>query len=246
MAITVTPERITSHAAPTVATPIHYPESDGKPVGETDFHIAAIFYLRGALRAFYRHMTDHYVAADMLFYYEEGEPTIYKVPDVFVVKGISKEDRRVYKLWEEKAPPCVIFEITSRSTRWEDTGEKKGLYAELGVREYFLFDPLGEYLKPRLQGFRLVQGAYQPMPLTSNGALHSLELGLILQPSDKLLRLVDPATGETLPTLDEAIESKIEAEARASAEAQRAANAEAELARLRQEMADLKRRLGQQ
>ncbi len=239
MAITVAPERTTQDTNTTVSRTIHYPESDGKPVGETDFHIAAIFYLRAALRAFYRHVADRYVAANMLFYYEEGEPTIYKVPDVFVVKGISKEDRRVYKLWAEKTAPCVIFEITSRSTRWEDTGEKKGLYAELGVREYFLFDPLGEYLKPRLQGFRLVQGAYQPMLLAPNGTLNSAELGLILQPSDNLLRLVDPATGEAVPTLDEAIESKVEAEARAQ-------SAEAELARLRQEMVALKRQLGQQ
>src|SRR6266508_1661278 len=40
---------------PAAASPsVHYPESDGKPVGETDFHITVIFYLRQALRHFFR------------------------------------------------------------------------------------------------------------------------------------------------------------------------------------------------
>lgn len=219
------------------AQAIEYPESDGKPVGETDFHIAAILYLRAALRAFFRHVADVYVAADMLFYYEEGERNVYKVPDVFVVKGIAKHDRRTYKLWEEKTPPTVIFEITSKGTRWEDTGDKKGLYAALGVQEYYLFDPLGEYLKPRLQGFRLVQGAYQSIPLAQDGTLTSQKLGFILQPDRELLRIVDPATREIVPTLDEAIESKAEAEARADA-------AEATVAQMREEIERLKRLAG--
>lgn len=215
-----------------IAQTIEYAASDGKPVGETDFHIAAILYLRDALRAFFR-----YVAADMLFYYEEGERNVYKVPDVFVVKGIAKHDRRTYKLWEEKTPPTVIFEITSKGTRWEDTDDKKGLYAALGVQEYFLFDPLGEYLKPRLQGFRLVQGAYQSISLAQDGKLTSQQLGLILQPSGELLRIVDPTTREVVPTLEEAIESKSEAEARAEA-------AEARLAEMHEEIERLKRLAG--
>lgn len=226
------------------AQAIEYPESDGKPMGETDFHIAAILYLRAALRAFFRHVTDVYVAADMLFYYEEGERNVYKVPDVFIVKGIAKHDRRTYKLWEEKTPPTVIFEITSKGTRWEDTGDKKGLYAALGVQEYFLFDPLGEYLKPRLQGFRLVQGAYQSMPLAQDGTLTSQQLGFILQPDRELLRIVDPATHAIVPTLDEAIESKAEAEARADAEAKRADTAETALVQMREEIERLKRLAG--
>ena len=178
-------------------------------------------------------------AGNMLFYYEEGNPAEFKVPDVFVVKGIAKHDRRIYKLWEEKAAPCVVFEITSRSTRLEDLGTKRALYEMLGVREYYLFDPLDEYLRPRLQGFKLVAGIYQPVKPSLDGSLLSRELGLVLRPDGKLLRLVDPATGEPLPTLDEAVNrwkmrwrppgqrcaagSKLEAQ-RAEAEAQRAAD----------------------
>jgi len=234
---------------------IYYPESDGKPMGETDWHIAVILYLRQALRFFFRHNPDIYTAADMLFYYEEGEPTIFKVPDVFVVKGVSKHNRRTYKLWEERVTPQVIFEITSRGTRLEDVSEKKGLYEYLGVQEYFLFDPLDAYLKPRLQGYRLTRGQYAPMPLAKDGTLTSRELNIRLRPDGELLRVVDPATGETVPSLEEATEKTVEAlelaqaeaqkaqaEAqRAQAEAQRANAAEAEVARLQAELEKLKR-----
>ena len=74
----------------------------------------------------------------------------------------------------------------------------------LGVHEYFLFDPLAEYLRPQLQGFRLVRGSYQPMVQSADGTLTSEELGVILQPAGALLRLVVLATGDPIPTIDEA------------------------------------------
>ncbi len=239
---------------PTLAGPaIHYPESDGKPMGETDFHISAILYLRQALRHHFRSAEQVYVAANMLFYYEEGNPGAVTSPDVFVVKGIPKHDRRIYKLWEERVAPCVTFEITSRSSRLEDLGTKRALYEMLGVQEYYLFDPLGEYLSPPLQGFQLAEGRYQPMRPSPEGTLYSQELGLILRPEGNLLRLVNPATGEPLPTLEEAIElmqvmmERAQAEAqRAQAEAQRADRAEAELARLRAELERLRRQRDQE
>ncbi|MCB0188809.1 MAG: Uma2 family endonuclease, partial [Caldilineaceae bacterium] len=179
-----------------------------------------------------------YVAADMLFYYEEGNPQLSKAPDVFVVKGINKQDRATYKLWEEETVPCVIFEITSRSTRWQDVGEKKGLYEYLGVREYFLFDPLNEYLKPQLQGFRLINGSYQPIDLSPDGTLYSQELGLLLKPEGRQLRLIDAQTGEGIPTMEESAE-------RAELEAQRAQAAESKAEQLEHEIAELRRQLAE-
>jgi hypothetical protein len=252
-------------------TEIYYPESDGKPVGETDFHIAALFHLWQALRFHYRNDPNVYVAGNMLFYYEEGNPAEYKVPDVFVVKGIPKHDRRVYQLWKEKRSPCVVFEITSRGTRLEDLGTKRALYEMLGVQEYYLFDPLDEYLKPRLQGFKLVAGIYQPVTPATDGSLLSRDLKLVLRPEGKLLRVVDPDTWEPLPTLDEAVglmedaletarvemhraqvaaqraeteAQRAETEAqRAETEAQRAAVAEARSAQLEAEIERLRRLL---
>src|SRR5215475_7189396 len=144
--------------------PIHYPETDGKPMAETDVHIDVLIYLREALRDHFRDDPRVYVAGNMLFYYEEGNPAACVAPDVFVVQGVAKGERRTYRLWEEGQPPAVVFEITSRSTRLEDLGTKRALYSMLGVQEYFLYDPLGEYLQPPLQGYWLQEGEYQRMP----------------------------------------------------------------------------------
>lgn len=235
-----------------------YPETDGKRLGETDFHVKAIFFLWNALRQFARHHHQLYVAADMLFYYVEGDPTEFVVPDVFAVKGVEKYDRRVYKLWEEKSVPCVIFEITSRSTGRIDVSSKKGLYEFLGVNEYILFDPLNEYLKPQLKGFRLDHGTYQPIMPSKTGDIYSQELDANLRAEGPLLRVIDPQTGLRIPTPDEAqdeMEEALELVAaetrRAAAEAQRAATEaqradakEAENKRLQAEIEALRRQIG--
>lgn len=217
-----------------VSAELEYPESDGKPMGETQVHIQAMLYLFAALQYYFRQATQTYVSANMLMYYEEGDITQFVVPDVFIVKGVSNHVRRTYKIWEEKAVPTVIFEITSKGTRIQDLANKRGLYELLGVREYFLFDPLDEYLKPRLQGFTLVGGGFQAIEPRADGTMFSRELGLSFVPEDKLLRLQDPETGELLPTFNEAVEQ-------AEAEAERADRAEAELAKLRAEMERLRK-----
>ncbi|MBI5714564.1 MAG: Uma2 family endonuclease [Chloroflexi bacterium] len=166
------------------------------------------------------------VAGNLLFYYEEGEPSASVAPDVFVVKGVPKVDRRTYKLWVEKRAPAVVFEFTSRSTRLEDTGNKKTLYAMLGVQEYFVCDPLEEYLTPPLQGFDLKRGDYVRMSPESDGALVSRELGLRLKLENHSLRLIDVKTGEALLTPAEAME--------------KARNAESEVEHLREELKKLR------
>jgi hypothetical protein len=211
-------------------------------------------YLFQGLRYFFRDVPRVYVGADMLLYYEKGNTRKFKVPDVFVAKGVGKQQRPIYKLWEEGVAPCVIFEITSRKTKKEDEENKPILYQQWGVAEYFLFDPLDEYLIPRLKGFRLSRGVYQPITLSPEGTLYSHELDLLLRPEGALLRLVYPATGETVPTMDEVMEmadaaaEKAQAaaeqaqaateRARHESEARRAAEAEAE--RLRAELARLR------
>jgi len=210
----------------TTAQQVDYPETDGKPMAETDVHIDALLYLREALKDYFRDAPQVYVAGNMLLYYEEGNPAACVAPDVFVVQGVAKRERRTYKLWEEGQPPAVVFEITSRGSRLEDLGTKRVVYAMLGVREYFLYDPLGEYLRPPLQGYRLQEGEYQRLLPGGEGELVSQVLGVELRVEAGRLRVVDPATGERLLTP-------------AEAQAPRRA-AEAELERLRAELARLR------
>ncbi|MGH8059479.1 MAG: Uma2 family endonuclease [Candidatus Entotheonellia bacterium] len=220
-------------AITTVQTHLFYPESDGKPMGESDVHIDGLIYLREALRDYFRDDPQVYVAGNMFLYYEEGNPSACVAPDVFVVHGVAKAERRTYKLWEEGQPPTVVLEITSRGTRLEDLGTKRALYAMLGVREYFVYDPLGEYLRPPLQGYQLQEGEYQRIAPASEGVLVSQILGLELWVEEGRIRVVNPATGERLLTPAEALAARRTAEARA-------ARAEAELERLRAELARLR------
>jgi hypothetical protein len=154
-----------------------------------------------------------------------------------VVFGIPQGNRRVYKLWEEGPAPAVVFELTSNSTRARDLGEKRRLYEEMGVQEYFLFDPEGDYLSPKLQGFRLEGYFYAPLkPLAlpdKEWELTSEMLGLKLRSEGPLLHLFHAETEEKLRTPAE------EAAARHIAEAHNLA-LEAELAQLKAELARLK------
>lgn len=201
-----------------------YPETDGAPMTETDIHRRQLLDLLFALDMFFQSSPDVYVAGNLMLYYVEGDPSQSIAPDVFVVRGISKGDRRVYKTWEEGKAPDVVIELTSSSTRLNDLGAKKGIYEALGVQEYFVFDPLVEYLRPVLLGYRLSGPGYQPMTAEP---LFSEVLGLELRVVDGWLRFYNRATGQLLRTPAE------EHDARQAAEE--------ELARLRAELAQLRR-----
>jgi Uma2 family endonuclease len=233
---------------------VHYPESDGQPVAETEVHVEELLGLFGVLRGHFRDAGDVYVGANMFVYYERGNPRAVFAPDVFVVRGIPKQKLRTYKLWERGKPPSFVMEVSSDSTWLEDTGNKKALCARLGVEEYFLFDPLGDYLEPRLQGFLLKRSDYERIAPARDGSVESRVLGLRLHVEGTGLRCENPVTGERLIRLDElhlvherlraadrrahaAEEQAHAAEEHAHAAEERASAAEAELERLRRQLA---------
>lgn len=106
----------------------HYPEADGKPIGETETHILELMRLLQTLRDAFAAAPDVYVGGDLLLYYIEGNPRRFVVPDIFVAVGASKlPPRRIYRLWEEGVPPSFVLEVTSPSTRRTDQVEKRAL-----------------------------------------------------------------------------------------------------------------------
>jgi hypothetical protein len=128
------------------------------------------------------------------------------------------------------------MEITSDSSWLEDTGNKRALCARLGTQEYFLFDPLGDYLKPRLQGFSLTDQDYQRIAPWEAGTIESQVLGVRFGCEGPRLRCTDARSGRHLlrmeelgPAYDDALreleETKRDAEA-----------AKAELARLKRKL----------
>jgi len=206
-----------------------YPEPDGQPMAETDLHREEMVDLIAGLQRRYRPAPDVYVAGNLFFYYRQGDPRSVVAPDVFLVQGVPKGRRRVYKLWEEGKVPALVIEVTSDSTRSEDVSDKKRTYERLGVEEYFLHDPLGDYLNPRLQGHRLSGARYKAMRPMADGSLQSLSTGLTLRVEGPKLRLIDTASGEPLPWVEELDARALEAQERAEIEA--AARQVAEAAR---------------
>ena len=224
---------------PKAAREIEYPTSDGKPMAETEIHRRLMTELIATLQAFYADEPLVHVSGNLLLCYEEGNRRKHVSPDVFVVRGVDKHERENYLLWEEGHAPRFVIELTSSSTRREDTNTKFELYRDvLKVREFFLFDPNGDYLTPSMQGWRLRGGVYHPIRPVE-GRLPSLTTGLHLEREGTQLRLWNPATNAWLPTPHEALDREAlarQAETRARQEAERA-TATAEIARQAEEQA---------
>ncbi len=184
---------------------IYYPSSDGEQMGESDWHFTALATLFDMLRERYRR-GGAYVAADMMFYYEEGNPKAVRSPDCMVILGVTNQPRHSWMSWVEGAMPSVVFELISKKTRREDLGPKRKVYERLGIPEYFLFDPVGTILRTdRLRGWRIDGERYVPIEPDQPGrdGLTSRELGLHIYAEEELLRLVDPVTLRTLKTYGE-------------------------------------------
>ena len=196
------------HAAPPRPAPVEYPESDGKPMAETDIHRRVIIDVATMLSTRYRGREDMFVGGDLMMYYEEGAPNLSVSPDIFVAFGPPSEpSRRVWKTWEEGKLADFVLEVTSKGTRRKDE-EKRRLFERLGVAEYWQHDPTGEYMPAILKGQRLnAAGAYEPVPLTTkpDGTLsgESKVLSVHLCLDEGRLRLFDPATNEFLATNEE-------------------------------------------
>ncbi len=211
-----------------------YPDSDGKPMAETGIHVLAIIWLHQMLRHHFRDREDVYVAANMYLYFAKGQPKKRRAPDIMVAKGVKgRHERRSFKTWVEGVVPSCVIEVTSKQTNFEDLMQKKPAYKKIGVREYFLFDPLDEYLPRQLIGYRLVGNKYQRIKPNADGSLQSKELGLRMLADGTKLVLMDSATGERIPSPDEFIASSQTLKRELEEERRRNAAMQSELARLK-------------
>jgi Uma2 family endonuclease len=218
---------MTNDATPVLSS-VLYPESDGQPMTESDATRDYLFYCVEVLRLYFQSRRHIYVSGNLFIYYQEGNNRASISPDVFVIFGVSNRNRCSYKTWQEGGKlPSFVMEITSLSTKKKDEVDKPLLYADLGVEEYFQYDPTADYLKPQLKGFRLVNGSYQPLPMQSSSNtlfIQSQVLGLDLQlqpaaqssiglvPLPKELRFYDPQTGLKLLSREEVEQARNQAE----------------------------------
>ena len=213
---------------------IFYPERDGKPMGETDYHIKTIMLLHQTLELFFREASDVRVFSDIMFYYEEGNPKKVIAPDVMVVRGVGKHLRRTFRLWQEKIPE-IVFEISSSGTFKEDFEKKFLLYESFGVKEYYIFDPEHNYRKGKSRNeipftaFHLKNNRFEKIEIRY-GRVFSPTLDLEIVDMGENLRLFNPETKSFLPTMEEL-----------SDKAEKVEKLESEVEKLKAELAKLKR-----
>ena len=212
---------------------IEYPSSDGQPMAENDKQAHAMVDLFLPLLTRYAEADNVYVGLDLLIYYQRGNNLRRVAPDVFVIRGVPKRSRDTYKIWEEGKPPDFVLEVATPGTADDNAGDKMELYARLGVREYWLYDPQGGLHEPRLQGFALVGAKYRRLRGRKRAgvtlAVGSRVLDLELRFEGDRLRLWDSAAKEYLLTLEE--EKAARQQAESEREEEKAARQQAEAAR---------------
>ena len=160
-----------------------------------------------------------------------------------------------YIIAEQGKPPDFVLEIASHSTAREDVGDKRDDYADFGIPEYWRFDetPTGSWHGNRLAGDRLINGAYEPIPIERmpGGILqgYSPILNLLMRWENGQLRWHNPQTGEHIATFaterrraDREREARLRAEVRVEDERVRAVRAEvrAEDERVRADRAEVR------
>lgn len=224
---------MTATSPTTPTTSIFYPSSDGEPLAETYDHLYVILTTLEVLKQYLtgRQAT---VLADQFLYYSQGFPRLRIAPDVMVIFDVEPGGRDNYKTWEEGQVPVVVFEMTSKSTQDQDKTFKKTLYEQLGVLEYWLFDPKGEWIEQKLQGFRLRGETYEPI---TDSRSEPLQLRLAIE--GKLIGFYREDTGEKLLIPDELVQALQQAEERAEQAQQQLTEMQATLARYREQFGDL-------
>src|SRR5947209_15978534 len=167
--------------------------SDGEPL-ETKWHTLEYPLLRELIGQVMAEQgrTDFYTGGNMFVYYsveqarevaEEMTKRLpwraFRGPDVFWVGGVDPHrERKAWVSWEEGGRlPDLIVELLSPKTKRKDRTVKRDLYARVfRTAEYFLCDPDTW----EIEGLRLAERFYQPIPPDENGRIWSEQLGAAL------------------------------------------------------------------
>jgi Uma2 family endonuclease len=154
------------------------PDSDGIPM-DSERQALQMNLLAQSAKHYFRDRPDVYVGANMFIYFSPDQLMTYdfRGPDVFIVTGTTKKERRRWVCWLEEKGPDLVIEILSSTTRAVDMTLKKEIYQDkLRVPEYFWYDPFtGE-----LAGWVLFGKSYQPIAPDERGGLPSHVTGLTL------------------------------------------------------------------
>jgi len=233
----------------------HQSELEEEELGQSRAHFYAIRYLLLILEWLFESRGQKVgIISEVGLYQTANKLEKPRQPDIAVVDGLEIVPKRKkdyspsYYVGANGPPPRLIFEIASQDTWQADLEEKPPIYARMGVREYFVFDPqpgLGVWTnqwraKERLIGWRLqADGSYVELAKDEQGRMWSeeLESWLVLDSAKNEQLLLYSAEGELRVNKAEAAQqnSLIERRRADSAElkafvSQRKANQEAQRA----------------
>ncbi len=205
--------RVISRPSP---PPVHYPDSDGRPMAENTLQFQWIVTIKEGLDACFRHRPDVFVAGDLLWYPVEHHPEICLAPDALVAFGRPKGRRGSYRQWREAGiAPQAVFEVLSPGNRAGEMAEKRAFYERHGVQEYVVYDPdngsLDVYVR---DGDQLVE-------IPDSQGWTSPQLGVRLDLDGVDLILTGP-DGRPFQSYEDLFEDRERADARAEQERARA------------------------
>ena len=167
-------------------------------MGETSLHSTLVHYLVEVLQQLFR--GQQCAIYENLNFYQTGNPEEYPVaPDIAVIKGADYQILKSWRVGKTGPTPQVVFEIASQEAWNKDLEEKTGKYAQMGVKEYFAYDPHERPLRRTKIGARRLFGwqlstdrrIMQELPSGPDGRLWSFHLGSWLVPEGAYLRLYD-------------------------------------------------------
>jgi Uma2 family endonuclease len=80
---------------------IYYPESDGQPMGEPEWHFQLAYDLVFILKGWLAGRADAHVAGNLFIYYVQGDNSQVICPDVFIAFGSHKRRIETYRTWRD-------------------------------------------------------------------------------------------------------------------------------------------------
>jgi len=186
-------------------TSVFYPESDGKPMAETDLHRNLMFKVIHMLQSAF---PQSYASGNLCLYYEEGNPRKMISPDSLLSQEQHPQEKRIYKIWED-GPIDLVVEISSFSTKREDHHKKKKIYEQLlEIPYYVIFDPLAI----QMHVFELEDQKYILMEAQLNGHYPLKGLGIQIAIEDaNSLRLFDEDGNKILTREEQAVQREEQA-----------------------------------
>lgn len=205
---------------------------EGDLVVQNTWHANTVIEIFSALKWRYEAHPDVLVGTDLKMLW--GIRGLQNpAPDVVVIPRVRDREklRPSFDVLKEGTRPVLVVEVVSDGPEHQenDHDKKVEIYRRAGMPEYLILDPPARTCNPHWIGYRLdASGRYQPIAPDEQGRIFSETTGLWfgIDPDRRTLRIVEAVTGERLPSGNE-LRTRLQA-------------AEAEVARLREEIERLK------